>query len=210
MNKSMINVILWDIVPVLATYYICRALGVHEYGAMTAATAAGLLRVVWVAVSQRKLDGFAATMVVVFGVGLALSFATGDEKFLMATKSLTTGILAAVLIGTVVAGKPAAFSIVKRFGADSPEQARDWDRLYAAEPSFRRVYLVMTLVAAGGLLAESLIRIPLIYLLSTDIMAALSQVLLWGTIALIGAWSAWYGQRGEKRARAIAAARPAP
>lgn len=59
----------------------------------------------------------------------------------------------------------------------------------------------MTLVWASGLLAESLARVPLVYLLPTDVMAGLSSLLLWGTIALLGVWGAWYGKRGELAAR---------
>ncbi|GAA3618817.1 hypothetical protein GCM10022419_125420 [Nonomuraea rosea] len=193
---------LLDVLPAVAAYYVLRAAGVGEYVALLAATATGAARVAWVAIRDRRLDGFAACTGLVFALGMALSFVTGDERLLLAVKSLTTAVLAVVLAGTCVARKPAAFGIAKRFGAEDAAIAARWDVLYADRPAFRRVYLVMTLVWAAGLLAESAIRIPLVYLLPVDVMTGLSTGLLLGTLGLPGAWSAWYGKRGEQAATA--------
>jgi intracellular septation protein A len=195
--KKWLPIVVLDVLPGVAAYYVLRSAGVGEYAALLVATGAGAVRVAWVAVKDRRLDGFAACTGLVFALGLALSFVTGDERFLLAVKSVTTAVLAVVLIATCVAGRPAAFGIAKRFGAEDEATAARWDVLYADRPAFRRVYLVMTLVWAGALLAESAVRVPLVYLLPVDVMAGLSTVLLLGTLGLLGFWSAWYGRRGE-------------
>ncbi|WP_433246949.1 VC0807 family protein [Streptosporangium sp. CA-135522] len=197
-KKGIVSVVLWDVVPMIGTYYGCRALGVSEYAAMLAAASVGFLRVAYVALRQRRFDGFAAFMATVFGVGLVLSFLAGDEKFLLAVKSITNAIAGLIFLGTCAAGRPAGFAVAKLFGAEDAETARRWEVLYAAEPAFRRVYLVMTLVWGIVLLMESAVRIPLIYLLPTDVMAGLSSLLLLATIGLLGLWAAWYGKRGER------------
>ncbi|MEU7834326.1 MULTISPECIES: VC0807 family protein [unclassified Nonomuraea] len=197
MNRSMIKVVLSDVLPSVAAYYLLRALHVGEYAALLSAAVVGFLRTVYVAVRERRLDGFAAFMCLLFGLGLVLSFVTGDERFMLAVKSITTGVIAAVLITTCAVHRPAAFSLAKRFGAEDAATAARWDALYVAEPAFRRIYYVMTLTWAAAFLAESAVRLPLIYLLPVDVMAGLSTALLLGTIALIAAWSAWYGKRGE-------------
>jgi hypothetical protein len=202
MNRSLVKVVLWDVLPSIAAYYLLRAFGVGEYAALLAAAAAGFLRAVYVGVRERRLDGFAAFMCLIFGLGLALAFLTGDARFMLAVKSVTTGVIAAVLAATCLTGRPAAFGLAKRFGAEDAATAARWDELYLAVPAFRRVYLVMTLTWAAALLAESGVRIPLIYLLPLDVMAGLSPVLLVGTLALIALWSAWYGRRGERAATA--------
>ncbi|MFC5827702.1 VC0807 family protein [Nonomuraea insulae] len=200
--KKFLPIMLLDVVPVVAAYYLLRLADVAEGTALLVATAVGVARVAWVAIKDRRLDGFAACTGLVFALGLALSFVSGDERLLLAVKSLTTGVLAVVLIGTCVAGKPAAFGIAKRFGAEDEATAARWDVLYAHNPAFRHIYLVMTFVWAGALLAESLVRIPLVYLLPIDVTTGLSTVLLLGTLGLAGAWSAWYGKRGELAATA--------
>ncbi|MFF5210197.1 VC0807 family protein [Streptosporangium sp. NPDC000396] len=205
---GIVSIVLWDVMPVIATYYGCRALGVSEYAALLAAASVGFLRVAYVALRQRRFDGFAAFMGLVFGMGLALSFLTGDEKFLLAVKSVTTSVAGLVFLGTCVAGRPAAFAVAKRFGAENEETAQRWDVLYATEPAFRRIYLVMTLVWGFALLVESAARLPLIYLLPTDVMAGLSSLLLVGTIGLLALWSAWYGKRGEQATTRLPASEP--
>ncbi|GAA3137744.1 VC0807 family protein [Streptosporangium carneum] len=198
--KKMLPVLLHDVLPMVAVYYLLRSLHIGEYAAMLAATCVGALRVCYVAVRERRLDGFAACTGLVFALGLILSLVSGDERFMLAVKSVTTAVLALVLIGTCLARRPAAFGIAKRFGAEDEATVARWDALYAARPAFRRVYLVMTLTWAVVLLAESAARIPLVYLLPVDVMAGLSSVLLIGTLALLGVWSAWYGGRGERMA----------
>ncbi|MFG1684446.1 VC0807 family protein [Nonomuraea sp. NPDC049269] len=197
MNRSVLKVALWDVLPSVAAYYLLRALHMSEYAALLSATAVGLLRTAYVGARERRLDGYAAFMCLIFGLGLVLSFVTGDERLMLAVKSITTAVIAAVLVATCVTGRPAAFPLAKRFGAEDAATAARWDALYLAEPTFRRIYFVMTLTWAAAFLTESVIRIPLIYLLPVDVMAGLSTVLLLGTLALIAVWSAWYGKRGE-------------
>ncbi|QFY07038.1 hypothetical protein GBF35_10395 [Nonomuraea phyllanthi] len=202
--KKMLPVVALDVLPVVAAYYVLRWAGVGEYAALLVATGTGAARVAWVAIKDRRLDGFAACTGLVFALGMALSFVTGDERFLLAVKSVTTAVLAAVLVGTCVAGRPAAFGIAKRLGAEDEATAARWDVLYADRPAFRRVYLVMTLVWAGALLAESAVRVPLVYLLPVDVMTGLSTGLLLGTLGLLAVWSGWYGRRGELAAATTA------
>ncbi|MET9244180.1 VC0807 family protein [Nonomuraea sp. NPDC003709] len=202
MNRSLIKVALWDVLPPVAAYYALRALGVNEHLALLGASLTGFVRAAHVGIRERRLDGFAAFMCLIFGLGLALAFLTGDERFMLAVKSATTGVMAVVLVATCAAGHPAAYGMAKRFGADDAATAARWDVLYEADPKFRRVYMVMTLTWAAALVTESVVRIPLIYLLPVDIMAGLSSALLIGTLTLVAAWSAWYGRRGEQAATA--------
>ncbi|MCA2227609.1 VC0807 family protein [Nonomuraea aurantiaca] len=197
MKGGFVKTILADVAPPIAAYYLLRAFHVSEYTALLTATAVGLARTAYIALRERRLDGFAAFTGLVFGIGLVLAFFTGDERFMLAIKSVSTFAIAAVLMATCLIGRPAAFALAIRFGAEDEKTAARWRVLYQADPAFRRVYLVMTVTWALALLAESLIRIPLIYLLPVDVMTGLSTVLLVGTLCLIAAWSAWYGKRGE-------------
>lgn len=196
--RKMLPVLLWDVLPAIAAYYALRLLGLSEYAALLAATCVGVLRVAYVGIRERRLDGFAACTGLVFAVGLGLSFLTGDERFMLVVKSVTTTVLGLVLVGTCLAGRPAAFGIAKRFGAEDEATATRWDGLYTELAAFRRIYYVMTLTWAFALLAESAARIPLVYLLPVDVMAGLSTLLLVGTLVLLGMWSAWYGGRAER------------
>lgn len=197
----VLSIAVWDVGLALGTYFGCRAAGLDDYLALVAATAVALLRTTYVLVRNRRLDGFSVAMFLIFGVGLLLSFVTGDERLLLASKSLTTAVLGVVLLCSVAVGRPAAFGVAKRFGARGDEERQSWDHLYATMRSFRRVYIIMTFVWAGILLVESALRLPLIYLLPLDAALPASSVMLLVSIGLIMFWSAWYGKRGENRAR---------
>ncbi|RKN43162.1 VC0807 family protein [Streptomyces hoynatensis] len=194
----------WDVGLVLAAYAGCRAAGADGAGSLLAATAAASLRTLYVAVRRRSLEGFSAVALLVCATGLGLTFLTGDERAVLAAKSVTTGAVALAFLASLATGRPAAFGVAKRFGAQSEDERARWDGLYAASPAFRRVYVVMTAVWAGALLAESLLRLPLVYLLPPDAAVPASSVLLVGCLLGTAAWSAWYGRRGERRAAAAA------
>jgi hypothetical protein len=76
----MLRGLAWDVGLPLAAYYGLHALGVADWPALLAATAVAGLRIVWVAVRDRRLNAFATIMLVIFGIGLILSFVSGDAR----------------------------------------------------------------------------------------------------------------------------------
>lgn len=200
-KNPIISVALWDVGLVLATYFVCRWMGLDGYIALLAATATALVRTGYVMISQRSFDGFSAIMCLLFGAGLALSFVTGEERLLLATKSIVTAVLAVVVLGSTFVGRPVAFGVAKHFGARGDAERQRWNHLYAAVPTFQRIYFAMTYVWAAVLMFESVLRLPIIYLLPIDAAVPASSVLLLLSISLTFWWSAWYGGRGERRVR---------
>jgi len=74
---GMVSSLAWDVGPSVAAYYGARALGCSDYVSLLAGTVASALRLIWVAVRDRRVDAFAMFLMVLFGVGLALTFFTG-------------------------------------------------------------------------------------------------------------------------------------
>ena len=91
--------------PVVA-YYALHAAGVSNWFALLAATLVAAARIVLVAVRQRRLNALALVMLVIYGVGLALTFATGDVRFLVLKDSVGTGVLGLLFLCFAVAGHP--------------------------------------------------------------------------------------------------------
>jgi Protein of unknown function (DUF3159) len=198
-GSPLFAMLLWDIVPSVAAYYGLRSLGYSEYLSLLAGTFVAGLRMLYVATRARRFDGAAAFMVTVFGIGLVLSFLTGDARFLFAIKSVTTAVAGAIFLGSCLVGRPLIFSMAQRLEGTTPEKRAKLDRQWAQEPEFRRVITVMSLVWGFGLLTEAIIRIPLICLLPLDVMAGLSSALLLATFVLLGTWTTWYGKRAQRR-----------
>ncbi|SDN64246.1 VC0807 family protein [Allokutzneria albata] len=198
-KKSIVPVLLLDVGMPLAAYYGARALGLAEYFALLAATLAAGVRLGYVAWRRRTADAISAVMLLMFGVGLGLSFVTGEERMVLVLQSGTTAALGLFLLGTCVFGVPAVFTAVKRIRAGEAELMRRWDVLYAEEPRFRRIFTVITLVWALALVGEAALRIPVAYLLPLDVAVGLSSVMPAVVITATLMWTAWYSRRAGAR-----------
>jgi hypothetical protein len=84
-----------------------------------------------------------------FGIGVLLTFFTGDERFLLVKDSLHTSVAGLLFLGTCVARRPLTFAITKRFAAADDQARRALDAKWAAEPRFRRAFYVTSLVWVG-------------------------------------------------------------
>ncbi|HEX5348532.1 MAG TPA: VC0807 family protein [Pseudonocardiaceae bacterium] len=129
----------------------------------------------------------------VFTVGLALSFATGDARFMLAKDSVGTAVAGLIFLGTCVVGRPMTFYAAQRFSATSEKQTW-WNIKWQTSPGFRRGFRVMSMVWGVGLLIEAAMRIPLIYVLPIHVMVGLSTVLQAAVFTLLIAWTMWYAR----------------
>ncbi|WP_241481671.1 DUF3159 domain-containing protein, partial [Nocardiopsis gilva] len=95
----------------------------------------------------------------------------------------------------------------RRMNAGDPRRLAEWDALWATDPGFRSTFVRLTLVWGSGLLAEAVVRLPLVFALPVDVMAGLSTALTAITIALLAVWTVRYVRR--RKATTAAAAAPA-
>jgi hypothetical protein len=206
-KRALIIGLLADVGLPAAVYYGGRALGLDAEPALAAGGGVALLRLAYVAITRRRLDGLAAVVVGGFVALLVASLLTGDPRILLARESIVSGGLGLLLLGSVAVGRPVLYAILRRLNAGKPDVLARWDRLWRDRPAFRRVFVLMSLVWGAGLLAEAIVRVPLIYLLPVDVTAALSTALQVGTVGLLIGWSLWY-RRSRRRAAAHHAATP--
>ena len=186
--KAMIRGLAWDVgIPVLA-YYVLHLLGASDWVALLAATVLAGARVVWVAVRDRQLNAFAAVMLIVFGLGLALSFVTGDARYLLLVKSLTTGVVGLFFLGTVVLGRRPLTLAAQQ--AWQPDRYDELAREYDSDPDVRRGHRVVCTVWGLGLLAEALLRVVIVLLLPISVAVGASSALLVLTIVGLMFWTA--------------------
>lgn len=181
----------------VAAYAIARLLGAPVFTALLAGTVAAALRVLWVVLRQRKIDPFAIFMMVIFGVGLLLSFWTGSPRFLLVKESFGTGVAGLAFVTTCLFGKPLAFHASARVAAATPDERAQWDDLWQTEPIFRRRFMIMSLVIGGALLFEALVRIPLVFVAPYDVMAVVSPFFTPVVVTATAWWSIHYGTGTE-------------
>ncbi|MFC5137067.1 VC0807 family protein [Actinomycetospora rhizophila] len=194
--------LLWDVGLPLVGYYGLHALGASDWVALLVATLAAGVRLVWVAVRARQVTWFAAVMLGVFGLGLALAFVGGDPRFLLVKDSFGTALVGLVFLASLVAGKPLTLSAFQTW---QPRGAQEMEEFYRTLPPIRTMFRRSAVVWGVGLLLEATLRIPLIYLLPIDVMVGLSTGMMVATIVGLSIWNAWYGRRAGAKAREWAA-----
>jgi hypothetical protein len=194
---AMIRGLALDVGLPLVTYYALHLLGVADWPALLAATGAAALRIGWDAVRRRRLNLFATVMLVVFGVGLALALVSGDARFLLLQDSITLGAVAVVFLVTSRWGTPLTLAAMQSF---TPRKAATLTAAFRADPAVRHGMRLSSAVWGAGLLAEALVRVPLIYLLPVPVMVGLSTALFVATFAALIAWNVWYVAQARREA----------
>ena len=94
--------------PVLA-YFAAELLGASSYASLLTGTVVAGLRTVWVAIRERRLDVFASFLLVLFGVGFALTFVTGDVRFVLAKDAATSATAGLVFLVSCLTNRPLAY-----------------------------------------------------------------------------------------------------
>lgn len=191
----------------LAGYYTLHALGASDFTALLVATAAAGLRLVAVALWTRRVSWFAAVMLGVFGVGLALAFAGGDPRFLLLKDSFTTATIGGVFLASLLGEHPLTLAGAQAW---TPHRARALETLYRTEPAARRAFRISALGWGAGLVGEAVLRIPVIYLLPVDVAVGVSTAMMIAAMAGVAVWNAVFITRAARHDPALSVLLPAP
>lgn len=200
---AMIRSTLWDLGLPALTYYGLHFAGVGDTAALMAGTAAAGARLAWVAVRSRRLSPFSLLMAAVFGAGLLFTVLTGDPRMMLVKHSAMSAAVGIAFLVAAYRGRPLTLAAQQTF---QPGRADELAAAYATNPVVRRGHRVASLVWGGGLLAEALVRIVLVYALPIDVMVGLSTVLTVVTFGGLIAWNARYVAARTREAHALAAA----
>jgi intracellular septation protein A len=197
--KPLISLLLWDVGLSIVPYFAFRLAGFDETTSLIGGTIVASVRLAYVIIRHRRLDGLALFMIGILVLGLALSAVTGDVRLLAAKDSLNTAFVGIVFIVTTVVGRPVMYLISRHFRAPDPASQRRWDELWVAEPGFRRMYVTGSLVWGTAMLAEAVVRMILVYIWPIDVILAVSTPAQFGLIGLLAAWSFWCRRRPHNR-----------
>lgn len=189
-----------DIVLPLIGYYPPHALGASDRTSLIIAACAAGARLLWEALRARRVTWFGAIMLAVFSAGAALSATGGDARMLLMKDSVGTALIGGVFLVSLVGKTPLTLAASQSW---QPSRAEVIARLYREDPRVRRVVRVCTLGWGVGMIAESTIRVPLVYLLPIDVMVGLSTALMIVTMAALAVWNVIYVLRAVRRIPAL-------
>lgn len=199
---------MWDVGLSVGAYFVAHWLGASDVTALITASVVALLRLLYVVARTRTVDMLAAVMLGVFAIGLVLSFLTGDARFILAKDSIGTGAAGLAFLATCVVGRPLIYQAALRTKTGRPAEIARYEQLWATSPDFRRRLRLMSVVWGVGLLTDAIVRLPIIYTMSTTSAVTASTVLFLTTMGSLALWTAWYARRSEARQAMVAASRP--
>lgn len=194
LTRVLVRGLAWDVGAPLAAYYVLHMAGASDWAALLAATGAAACRLLWSAFKGHSLNAFAMLMVIVFGLGLALSFLTGDPRFLLLKDSAITGGVGTAFLVFAVLGHPLTLDAAKTW---SRERAGELGREFHRNPTVHRWHLKISAVWGVGLIAEASTRVVLVYLLPIDVMVGVSAALALIVFAALIAWTVWDWKRRQ-------------
>jgi uncharacterized membrane protein len=196
--RPMFQTILLDVAPPLVAYYGLRAAGASEYVALLSATVLSGLRVVYGVVKSRRLDPFAAYLLLTFGLSLAVGLATTDPKMILVGNTFVNGLGGLIFLGSCITGTPMTQVVGERFGKPDDEE----DPAEALRR--RRVHVQLSAMWGIGLLIEVAIRLVVIANLSVDAANGVNSAITLPVLGLLVLATVVVGRRNAATAEATA------
>ena len=155
---------------------------------------------------HRRLD--ALSLLVLSGIALSLlaMLGGGGVRFLQLREKLVTAVIALAFLGSAAIGKPLIYELARAtMQRRSEQEAQEFEALQG-RAGFRRTMMVVTLVWGLGLLADVVVSVALLFVLSIREYLIVNPILGYGTLGALSLWSFLYGQRAKRRGRTARAA----
>ncbi|PEL08125.1 VC0807 family protein [Bacillus sp. AFS017336] len=146
---------------------------------------------------HKRLDAFGGLMLFSLILTLFLVFLGGSEKVLLVRESLITASVGIIFLVSLLFKRPIMFYLGMRF-IQNNRFAENWNIKY-----FRFVMRLMTLVWGIMLLSEAVVRVIMVYDLSTERYLLFSNYVLYGFIGAAILWTVMYRRKSAKKLQEI-------
>jgi intracellular septation protein A len=184
-------------------YQVLTGNGVATVPALVAGAVFPLTYTLWGWVRTRHLDLIAGISLFFIVTGATASLVSGSTRFTLIKESFFTGLFGLVFFGSLLAPRPFMFYMAREFATGgAPERMGLWDQRWQY-PSFRHAMRVMTAMWGVTFVADALIRVGLVFVLSTSVFLVTSQVLFYGMFATTLFITVAYGRRAQRRGMAL-------
>ncbi len=172
-------------IPVGSYYLLHAGLGLSLWLSLALSSVVPAVRSVAGLVTRRQLNVLALLMLFVNLAGIAVSFATGDPRLMIAKDSVISSVIAIAILVSVAARRPLMTAGLKPFlTRGTAERTAAWDRLAAGSARFRRLELLYSAIWGVALLAECAARLVGAFTLPVSTMVWLGTTLTLGAIGV--------------------------
>lgn len=183
---GQIAAIVFDIAAPIALYYGLRAAGLSSLAALAIGAVIPAASAAWVLIRQRRANMVALLVLGTMAASLVISVISHSPRFLLAKDGLITSVWGIWFLASLGARRPAAFLFARPLMEGRRVFAvRDWDALWDAEPRFRRIWRVSTVIWGLALLADAVIRVVMAYTLPVGVVPGLGGALYPVTFVVI-------------------------
>ena len=175
-----------DVALPVGTYYLLRdGAGLSLWLALAASSVVPALRSAAAIAVRRQVNVLAMLMLTVNVAGIAVSFATGDPRMMIAKDSVISSVIGIAALASVPLRRPLMTAGLRPWMTrGSAARAAAWDRLAAGRPAFRRLVSLYTLIWGIALLGDCAARLVGAFTLPVTTMAWLGTVLTLGGIGV--------------------------
>ncbi|GAA4613618.1 VC0807 family protein [Saccharopolyspora hordei] len=196
--RQQVQLVLVDAGLPIALYYGLRLLGCDPLAALLVSAVVPAVRLLHGLLVRRRVEPFAAFVLVVVALSVATSFVTGSPRVLLAKDAW---LVAACGVGALLTllGRPVVFTLGRVLAVRSGWHD-DWDRQWAESAAFRRVWRVLTVLWGVVLLAEAGVKVLLAFTLPIDLVPVLSTVQWLVVLVLLQVVTQLYLRRPAVRA----------
>jgi hypothetical protein len=173
------------VVPVGGYYVLHSGFGLSLWLSLALSSVGPAVRSVTGLVGQRRLNVLALLILLVNLAGIAVSFATGNPRLMIAKDSVISSVIAVAILVSVAARRPLMSAGLHPFlTRGQADRSAAWDRLAAGCARFRRLELTYSAIWGVALLADCAARLAGAFTLPVPTMVWLGTVLTAGAIGL--------------------------
>lgn len=184
-----------DVVVPMALYYALHRFGISDSLALGASATIALIVTIVNTIRRKKLDAIGILVIIEIVMSIALFLWLKDRRLILAKPSFYSGVAAIYLIVMAFRPKPMNYDAIRNLGSDGdPRRAAAIDAAWDENPKFRTA--VRTAEVGWGLafLADSILRVVIIFNTEPDRAVWLSNIPHIAAIAIIIAFSAVMGK----------------
>lgn len=210
MMRSVAPVLIRDVVLPYAVYYFVHKLGVSNVSSLAAGGAVNVFFTLRGLIRERRVEPLGLIIMITFALGIVASYLTGDARFALAKDSLLTGGVGIAFLLSLLARRPVMYLMIRQMITHGDKaMAAVIDARWDSSAAFRSSQRLMTAVWGAGLMADAVIRLIVISIVSVSTGAAASTAILLATFVVLIAWTRLYLPRRGGRLNDGAQAAPA-
>ncbi|MFF0065909.1 VC0807 family protein [Streptomyces sp. NPDC005279] len=189
------------------TYGMLTDHGIDEVPALLLISCWPLVELAIYFAMHRRVDEFGVMILITLLLGAVSALAFNSAKLLFLKDSALTGLLGLAFLVSLTLKRPLIFYFGRKFGTDgTPEGVADWNAMWHKYPGFRTAQRRLTIVWGVAFLVEAGVKAGLVYVLDTETMVGVSNVLPFVFLAGLMVYTIRAGKKGRARREAAEAA----